>query len=62
MNAPVFISRRRGLAGRLPALALAALFGIGIMMGAPAAALAKLLIPMDEHQSDHLRAYGLTYW
>ena len=29
---------------------------------APAAARAKLLIPMDDHQSDHLRAYGLTYW
>lgn len=22
----------------------------------------KLLIPMDEQQSDHLRAYGVTYW
>jgi hypothetical protein len=23
---------------------------------------AKLLVPMDEHQTDHLKAYGLTYW
>ena len=22
----------------------------------------KLLIPMDESQKDHLKAYGLTYW
>ncbi len=22
----------------------------------------KLLIPMDDAQSDHLRSYGLTYW
>jgi hypothetical protein len=28
----------------------------------PAAAFAKLLIPMDDHQTDHLKAYGLTYW
>jgi len=40
------------------AAALAALLAFGL----PAAAAAKLLIPMDEHQSDHLRAYGLTYW
>lgn len=39
--------------GGLLALLLAAL---------PAAGLARLLVPMDEKQSDHLRAYGLTYW
>ena len=22
----------------------------------------KLLIPMDDNQSDHLRSYGVTYW
>ena len=27
-----------------------------------AAAHAKLLVPMDEAQTDHLKAYGLTYW
>src|SRR5262245_41215768 len=26
------------------------------------AAEAKLLIPMDDRQTDHLKAYGLTYW
>jgi hypothetical protein len=29
---------------------------------APVPALAKLLIPMDDKQTDHLKAYGLTYW
>lgn len=28
----------------------------------PRAADARLLVPMDEKQADHLRAYGLTYW
>lgn len=29
---------------------------------APAVASAKLLVPMDDSQTDHLRAYGLTFW
>ncbi len=29
---------------------------------AAAPAHAKVLVPMDEAQTDHLRAYGLTYW
>jgi hypothetical protein len=29
---------------------------------APAPAQAKLLVPMDDRQTDHLKAYGLTYW
>jgi hypothetical protein len=28
----------------------------------PLPAAAKLLIPMDDRQTDHLKAYGLTYW
>ena len=36
-------------------VALAAAFG-----GAPASA--KILVPMDERQTDHLKAYGLAYW
>ena len=28
----------------------------------PGAAGARLLVPMDDKQADHLRAYGLTYW
>jgi len=45
---------RRLALGGLLLLLLAATF--------PAPALARLLVPMDEKQSDHLRAYGLTYW
>ena len=30
--------------------------------GAAGPARAELLVPMDETQTDHLRAYGLTYW
>ena len=29
---------------------------------APGMARAKILIPMDDRQTDHLKAYGLTYW
>jgi hypothetical protein len=28
----------------------------------PAPGAARLLVPMDDKQADHLRAYGLTYW
>lgn len=37
---------------------------IAIVLGGAvrAAAQAKLLIPMDNSQSDHLKAYGLAYW
>src|SRR5438045_8455817 len=29
---------------------------------APALAQAKLLVPMDDAQTNHLKAYGLTFW
>jgi hypothetical protein len=32
------------------------------LAGASSPARADLLVPMDESQTDHLRAYGLTYW
>ncbi len=32
------------------------------LIGAAAPARAEFLVPMDETQSDHLRAYGLTFW
>ncbi|HKQ19151.1 MAG TPA: asparagine synthetase B [Candidatus Eisenbacteria bacterium] len=41
-------------------LALAAL--LTGALGLPSRASAKILIPMDDKQTDHLRAYGLTYW
>jgi hypothetical protein len=49
----------------LPALGLAASLGAAALAGnaaLPTAAWAKLLVPMDERQTDHLKAYGLTYW
>jgi len=38
--------------------------GIAILFLAlcPAAASARILVPMDKAQADHLRAYGLMYW
>jgi hypothetical protein len=39
------------------------LAGLGLApLVAPAPAEAKLLVAMDDRQTDHLRAYGLTYW
>jgi len=35
---------------------------IAVWACAGPAAAQQLLVPMDEAQSDHLRAYGLTYW
>ena len=43
---------------RLAHLAVLALF----LAGAAGAARAAILVPMDDQQKDHLRAYGLTYW
>ena len=36
-------------------------FFIWLLMGFPAWS-DGLLIPMDAAQTDHLRAYGVTYW
>jgi len=44
----------------VPVLALA--FGAGGAVIAPRAAEARLLVPMDDKQIDHLKAYGLTFW
>jgi hypothetical protein len=53
--APTFDRARRGPASLFVALAL--LLGLW-----PGIASAKILVPMDGTQTDHLRAYGLTYW
>jgi hypothetical protein len=46
----------------LPAvLLLSALAAVLLATIAPAAS-ARVLVPMDRTQTDHLRAYGLTYW
>ena len=39
----------------------AVLLAAAVLLGA-AAAEAKLLVPMDLRQSNHLKAYGLAYW
>ena len=33
-----------------------------LLVSAPSVANAQLLVPMDETQANHLKAYGLTYW
>ena len=43
-------------------VALAATAFLLCLAGASSSARAELLVPMDESQTDHLRAYGLTYW
>jgi hypothetical protein len=45
---------------RLRAFLLAALVAVAALW--PAAAPARILVPMDTAQADHLRAYGLVYW
>ncbi len=45
---------------RVRALLLALLLAASAL--APAAASARILVPMDGTQADHLRAYGLVYW
>ncbi len=44
--------------------ALPLVLGLALLAGAlaPAPALARLLVPMDQAQTDHLKAYGLTFW
>ena len=42
------------------AFLLATALALGVL--APAHAEAKTLVPMDENQTDHLKAYGLAYW
>ncbi len=37
-------------------------FVLALALLAPAAAHAKLLVPMDDAQANHLKAYGLTFW
>jgi hypothetical protein len=46
----------------LPLAWLAALWLGAAGALAPSGAQAKILVPMDDAQTDHLKAYGLTYW
>ena len=51
--------RGRSYAEVLEVLPIVLLAGLAF---APTPARAKTLIPMDDRQTDHLKAYGLTYW
>ena len=48
----------------IEALPIAFLLGLSLAIGAatPVPSEAKLLVPMDDRQTDHLKAYGLAYW
>jgi hypothetical protein len=54
--------RERSYAEVLEAWPIAVLLASALTLGAPAPAAAKTLVPMDDTQTDHLKAYGLTYW
>jgi len=45
-----------------PARALALVAALAWTLAAATLAEAKWLVPMDDRQTDHLKAYGLTYW
>jgi hypothetical protein len=47
---------------RFATAALALIGALVASLALPATAPARFLVPMDEKQADHLRAYGLTYW
>jgi hypothetical protein len=64
-QAPRRAGRAASYAEVVEAWPVAALLGLGLALGgavAPAPAHAKLLVPMDQRQTDHLKAYGLAYW
>src|SRR5438094_932648 len=43
-------------------IVVAAALSLAVAGALVPAAEAKILVPMDDHQTDHLKAYGLTYW
>jgi hypothetical protein len=55
-------SRRSEAVPRGRAAVLAAAAALWALALAAAPVSARLLVPMDETQTDHLKAYGLTYW
>ena len=59
-----WLQRRRHRSGAqvLDVWPLALLLSLAIGAGGAVPARARLLVPMDETQTDHLKAYGLTYW
>jgi len=55
-------ARERSYAEVIEIVPIAFLLGLALGAAAPTKADAKLLVAMDDHQTDHLKAYGLTYW
>ena len=54
---------RRAVGPRGPGVSGAVLAAVALACALAAApAQAKWLVPMDDRQTDHLKAYGLTYW
>jgi len=57
--------RERSYAEVIEVWPIALLMALSLALGGaalPRPAEAKILVPMDERQTDHLKAYGLTYW
>jgi len=54
--------RRHRSSARLLAWPLAFLLSVALGAAAARPAEARLLVPMDDRQTDHLKAYGLAYW
>lgn len=63
-DTPPAPKRERSYAEIVEALPIALALGALLIGGAafPALAHAKLLVPMDDAQTNHLKAYGLTFW
>jgi hypothetical protein len=55
-------ARPRSYAEVIEAWPIAILAALSLGAAAPPVAQARLLVPMDDRQTDHLKAYGLTYW
>lgn len=45
-----------------PKLTILTILLLGLSVTAARSQVSKILIPMDETQSDHLKAYGIAYW
>lgn len=54
--------RERSFAEIVEALPIVIGVALALCAAAPAPAHAKWLVPMDDKQDDHLKAYGLTFW
>lgn len=60
--APSVSADKHSYAEVVEMLPLAAALALGLLAASATIAHAKILVPMDDHQANHLKAYGLTYW